>query len=169
MTLPALYEIAEVYRKALETLGDLDLDDQTIKDTLEGLQGDMQAKSQNVAAFCLHLESLSEAIREAEKKMAHRRQVISNRSENIRAYLKTCMETAGISKIECPYFKMQIKRNPPKTVIDDASKIPSEFMRIPPPPLPVPDKKAISDFLKQQPGEHTEWAHQEQGTRLDIA
>lgn len=168
MTLPALYEIAEVYRKALETLGDLDLDDQTIKDTLEGLQGDMQVKSQNVAAFCLHLESMSEAIHEAEKKMAHRRQVISNRAENIRAYLKTCMETAGISKIECPYFKMQIKKNPPKTMIDDTSKIPSEFMRTPPPPPPVPDKKAIADFLKQQPGERTEWAHQEQGTRLDI-
>lgn len=164
----ALYEIAETYRKALETLGDLELPDQVVQDTLEGLQGDMQVKSQNVAAFCLHLESMAEAIREAEKKMAHRRQVIGNRAENIRAYLKNCMETAGISKIECPYFKMQIKKNPPKTVIDDETKVPITLLRTPTPPPPVPDKKAIAEFLKQQPNERTEWAHQEQGTRLDI-
>ena len=168
MTLPALYEIAETYRHALENLGDLDLDDQTIKDTLEGLQGDLQIKGTNVAAFCLHLEAMSEAIREAEKKMEHRRKVISNRAENIRAYLKQCMETAGIQKIECPQFKLQIKKNPPKTVIDDESLIPAEFLKTLPPPPPVPDKKAIADFLKKQQFEKTDWAHQEQGTRLAI-
>lgn len=166
--LPALYEIAETYRQALETLGDMDLDDQTVNDTLEGLHGDLQAKGTNVAAFCLHLEAMSEAIKEAEKKMEHRRKVLSNRAENIRAYLKQCMETAGIQKIESPQFKLQIKKNPPKTVIDDESLLPAEFMKTPPPPPPIPDKKAIADFLKQQPNERTNWAHQEQGTRLSI-
>ena len=166
--LPALYEIAETYRRALETLGDLDLPDEAVQNTLEGLQGDLQAKGTNVAAFCLHLEAMSEAIKEAEGKMAHRRKVIANRAENIRAYLKHCMETAGISKIESPQFKLSIKKNPPKTVIDDESLIPAEFMKTPPPPPPVPDKKAIADFLKKQPHEKTDWAHQEQGTRLSI-
>lgn len=169
MTLPALYEIAETYRSAMEKLGDMDLDEQTIRDTLEGIEGDLQVKGQNVAAFCLHLESMANAIAEAEKKMAHRRKVISNRADNIRAYIKSCMETAGIQEIECPYFKMKIKKNPPKVVIDDEAGIPSEFMNTPPPPPPVPDKKAIAEFLKQQPDEKTEWAHREQGTRLDIA
>src|SRR3990167_8371102 len=100
MTLPALYEIAETYRKALETLGDMDLPEEVVKDTLEGLQGDLEAKGQNVASFCLHLEAMSEAIKIAEQKMAHRRKVLENRAENIRTYLKTCMETAGIQKHE---------------------------------------------------------------------
>jgi len=168
LNLPALYEIAETYRHALETLGDMELDDQTVRDTLEGLQGDLQVKGQNVAAFCLHLEAMSEAIRAAEQKMEHRRKVLSNRADNIRAYLKQCMETAGIQKIECPLFKLQIKKNPPKTVIDDEALIPAEFMKTPPPPPPVPDKKAIADFLKQQPNGRTDWAHQEQGTRISI-
>lgn len=163
MELPALYEIAETYRNALETLGDLDLPDQVIQDTLEGLQGDLQAKGTNVAAFCLHLESMSEAIKQAEVKMAHRRKVLENRADNIRTYLKTCMETAGISKIECPYFKLQIKKNPPKIIID--GEVPSEFMRVPIPPPPQPDKKAIADLLKEKT---VDWAHQEQSTRIDI-
>lgn len=168
MTLPALYEIAETYRHALETLGDLDLDEQTVSDTLEGLQGDLQVKGQNVAAFCLHLEAMAEAIKAAELKMFQRRVILSKRAENIRVYLKHCMDRAGIQKIECPFFKLQIKKNPPKTVIDDESAIPGEFMKIPPPPLPVPDKKSIAEFLKQQPQQCTAWAHQEQSTRLSI-
>ena len=168
MALPALYEIAETYRHALETLGDLELDEQTVLDTLEGLQGDLQVKGQNVAAFCLHLEAMSGAIEYAEKKMERRRRILTNRAENIRAYLKHCMETAGIQKIECPNFKLQIKKNPPKTVIDDSATVPADFMRAVPPPPPVPDKQAIAEFLKQQPLQRTGWAHQEQTTRLSI-
>ena len=168
MTLPALFEIAETYRHALENLGDMDLPDDVVRDTLEGLQGDLQAKGTNVAAFVLHLEAVAEAIKEAETKMGHRRKVLENRANNTRAYLKTCMETAGIQKIECPWFKLSIKKNPPKTVIDDESLIPVEFMKIPPPPPAVPDKKAIAEFLKKQTNERTDWAHQEQGTRISI-
>lgn len=163
MTLPALYEIAETYRNALETLGDLELPDQVIQDTLEGLQGDLQAKGTNVAAFYLHLESMSKAIKEAEDRMAHRRKVLENRANNIMEYLKRCMETAGISKIECPYFKLQIKKNPPKIILD--GYVPTEFMRTPTPPPPQPDKKAIAELLKEKT---VDWAHQEQSTRLDI-
>ena len=168
MTLPALYEIAETYRHALETLGDLDLDEQTVSDTLEGLQGDLQVKGQNVAAFCLHLEAMAEAIKSAEKKIELRRQILTNRAENIRAYLKQCMERAGIQKMECPLFKLQIKKNPPRKVIDDESSVPGEFMKTPLPPPPLPDKKSIAEFLKQQPQQRTAWAHQEQSTRLSI-
>lgn len=168
MGLPALYEIAETYRHALETLGDMDLPEEVVKNTLEGLQGDLQAKGTNVAAFCLHLEAMAEAIKAAEGKMAHRRKVLSNRADNIREYLKTCMETAGIQKIESPHFKLQIKKNPPKTVIDDEALIPTEFMRQAPPPPPAPDKKAIAEFLKLQAHSSSAWAHQEQSTRLDI-
>ncbi len=167
MALPSLYEISATYRQALEKLGDLDLDDQTITDTLAGLTGDLQVKSQNVAAFCLHLEAMTEAIKQAEAKMAHRRQVLANRAEGIRQYLQSCMETAGIQKIECPEFKLQIKKKPPKVVIDDESSLPPEFLRIPELPPPAPDKKAIGDKLKS--GIIIPGAHLEQGTRLDIS
>jgi hypothetical protein len=167
MSLPTLYELSAEYRQALEKLGELDLDDQTITDTLSSLQGDLQTKSQNVAALCLHIEALADAIKQAEAKMAHRRKVLENRSDNIREYIKRCMEGAGITKIECPQFKLQIKKNPPKTVIDDDSAVPPEFLKIPELPPPMPDKKAIAEYLKDH--EKTEWAHLERTTRLDIS
>ena len=42
----ALFELAAEYRAISDKLHDLDLDDQTIADTLESLNGDIQEKAQ---------------------------------------------------------------------------------------------------------------------------
>src|SRR3990167_6289804 len=160
-----LYELSNDFAKAAESLSDMDLPAQSVRDTLEGLRGDLETKAKNVAMFCQNLDSLAGQIKTAENQMAHRRKVLENRAESIRAYIKTCMESAGISKIECQYFKMSIKTNPPRVVIDDLEAVPSSYMRIPQPPPPEPDKKTIADLLKK---ETVAWAHLEQGTRLEI-
>ena len=46
-----LYDIATEYREAHEKLADLDLDQQTIEDTLEGMGGDLEVKAVNVVGF----------------------------------------------------------------------------------------------------------------------
>lgn len=160
-----LYDISNDYREAVEKLADMDLPPEAVKDTLEGLRGDLNIKATNVAMFCQNLDALAKQIKEAEQQMAHRRKVLENRADSIRAYIKHCMESAGVSKIECPYFKMSIKQNPPRVVIDNAEAIPSTYLRTPEPPPPEPDKKAIADLLKK---ETVTWAHLESGTRLEI-
>jgi hypothetical protein len=164
--LPALYELSAQYKEALESLGDLDLPDEVVKDTLQGLTGDLEIKAKDVASFVLHIEAMSSAIKEAESKMSHRRKVLENRAKGIREYIKSCMETAGISKIECPYFKLQIKNNPGSVIIEDEKSIPAEYLRIPELPPPQPDKKLIGEALKN--GKEVSGCRFEKGTRLSI-
>ena len=76
------------------------------------------------------------------------------------------MERTGITKIECAYFSISIRENPPKAVIDDVGKLPRNFFRPGEPPLPEPDKKAIVDAFKS--GEEVPGAHIERTKRLDI-
>ena len=161
-----LYEISNDYREAVDKLTDMDLPPEAVQDTLEGLKGDLTVKATNVAMFTRNLDSLANQIREAEQTMAHRRKVLENRSETIRHYIKTCMESAGVSKIECPYFKMSIKRNPPSVEIEDESLVPAGFLRQAPPPPPVPDKKLIAERLSM--GEIVEGTKLIQKTRLEI-
>jgi hypothetical protein len=161
-----LYDISNEYAEAAEKLADMDLPAEAVNDTLEGLRGDLDTKAKNVAMFCQNLETLANQIKEAETKMAHRRKVLENRAASIKAYIKTCMESAGITKIECPYFKMAIRQNPPRVVIDNMEAIPESLMRTPEPPPPEPDKKAIGELLKN--GSSVTWAHLESGTRLEI-
>ena len=162
----ALYELAEIYLADLQRLADLDLDDQTVADTLEGLSGALEVKATNVAAFTRNLEATAEAIKEAEAKMAARRKAIERRAANIRAYLKAQMERTGILKIESPEFVLSIKKNPPSVSVIAPELVPAEFMRTPPPPPPEIDKNAIRDVLKA--GKDVPGCRLDQGTRLDI-
>lgn len=162
----ALYQLADEYAVAVQKLSDLDLDDQTVADTLEGLAGALELKATNVAMFARNLEATAESIKQAESSMAARRKAIENRANGIREYLKLNMEKAGITKIECPHFKLAIRDNPPAVVIDMPGEIPEAFMRQPEPPPPAPDKKAIAEALRA--GQDVPGAHLERGKRLEI-
>ncbi len=161
-----LYQIADTYAQAVEKLSDEDLPAEAIADTLEGLQGDLQTKATNVAMFAQNLESLAEQIKKAEYAMSHRRKVLENKAESVRNYIKENMERAGIQKIECPHFKLSIKKNPPSVEIYDEAAIPDVYKKQPEPPPPVPDKKMIAEVIKG--GGTIEGARLIQGTRLSI-
>lgn len=165
--LPSLYELAGEYHQAAVALSNMDLDEQTIADTLDGLSGALEAKATNVAYFVRNLEATATQIKDAEKQMADRRKAIENRAERIREYLKTNMEVAGITQIECPHFKLSIKKNPPSVVIDAESQIPADYMTVPVAPPPTPDKKLIAQALKD--GFEIAGVHLETNkTRLEI-
>lgn len=143
-----LYELAGEYRQAAIALSDMELDEQVINDTLDGLSGALETKATNVAYFVRNLEATAAQIKDAEKQMADRRKAMENRAERIREYLKSNMEIAGISEISCPHFKLAIRKNPPSVVIDSESQIPEEYMVQAPPPPPAPDKKLIAKAIK---------------------
>lgn len=154
----ALYVIAKDYRDAAHKLADLDLDPQTVADTLEGLSGELEVKAQSVAYMVRNLEVTAAAIKQHEMEQAARRKAIENRAESLRAYLANCMESTGIEKIEGPGVKLSFRKSS-AVVIDGADLIPAEYMRQPETPPPSPDKKAIGDAIKagvEVPGAHVE-------------
>ena len=162
-----LYEIAAEYRDMAAKLADLDLDEQTIADTLEAEGGALVEKGQNVAFVVRNLEASAEAIKQAEAAMAARRKAIENRAARIRAYLLDGMRIAGIQKIESPYFAISIKRNPPAVDVFDEAQVPAEYRRDPPPPPPpAPDKKLIAQAIKD--GAEVPGCRLLQGERVEI-
>lgn len=124
-----LYEISSNYLQALDFLTDpeLDLPIEAINDTLEGLSGELEDKAVNVAKFLRNMESTAKAIKEAETEMAKRRKALESRVKWLRAYLKINMEACGISKIECPFFKLAVQKNPDAVNITDENAIPEQF------------------------------------------
>ena len=154
----ALYSLASEYRAAAERLADLDLDAQTIADTLESLSGELEVKAQNVALFVRKLESDAAAMKEWAKGAVERAKATETRADALRAYLARCMDDTGIEKIEGPGVRLSFRKSS-AVVIDGEDLIPAEFMRVKPPPPPEPDKKAIADAIKagrEIPGAHIE-------------
>ncbi len=162
----SLYQLSGTYLEALDFLTDpeTDLPAEVINDTLEGLSGVLEDKAINVTKFLRNIEAITDAIKAAEESMEKRRKALENRVKWMKAYLKTNMENTGITKIECPFFKLSIQKNPASVTIFDETKIPLVFKeqviswKI--------DKTAIKDSIKS--GETVNGAELTTGTRLVI-
>jgi hypothetical protein len=162
----ALYVLAQEFRQAAEKLADLDLDVQTVKDTLDGMSGELEVKASATAAVIRNMEVLAGQIKDAEKQMADRRKAIESRAASLSAYLLANMAHAGIQKVETPHFAITIKVNPGHVEVYDESMIPAEFLRQKPPPAPEPDKAALKVAL--QKGINVQGARFVKGSRIEI-
>ena len=143
----ALFILAAEHRALADKLHNLELDDQTIADTLEGEGGDLIEKGKNVAAVFRNLESDAKQIKEAEQQLAERRKAIEKRAESLRNYLKTNMEVAGIQKIECPWFVVSVAQNSEAVTVDDETLIPRDYFKEIPATFQL-DKTLIKQAIK---------------------
>jgi hypothetical protein len=127
-----LFALVEQYRalEAIDTDGELDEHAlQAIKDTLEGLEGEIEIKATNVGGFILNLEAYAEAAAKAAKELAARAKRFERRAGVMREYLRVQMNAAGIKKIEGPQFTLARKLNPPAVVIDPDAKVPPQYLQ----------------------------------------
>ena len=162
-----LYQIAAEYREAADTLASLDIDEQTLADTLESISGDLTTKAQNVAFVIRNMEATAEQIKKAAAGMTGRAKALEARADAIREYLLDAMQVAGVQKIDSPYFRLAIRKNPVAVEIEDERQIPARFMVAPPAPAPYPSKADIGEALKR--GEDVPGCKLTQGVRLQIS
>jgi hypothetical protein len=154
----ALYLLANEYRAAALKLADLDLDAQTVADTLDGMAGEVEVKAQNVAFMVRAIEADAEAMNDWARKAIERGSAAMKRAAAIRDYLARCMEASGIQKIEGAGVKLSFRPSS-AVVIDALDLLPSEFLALPVPQPLSPDKTAIKAAFKagkDVPGAHIE-------------
>lgn len=166
----ALYVLTNEYLALAEKLADGDFDAQTIADTIEasGITDELAIKAQGIEFVARGAEAHHPVI---DAEIARLQALKASRDKvaaGLREYLKDNMERAGIDKIECPLFKLSIKKNPPSVEIIDQLSLPAEYWRTPEPKPPVaaPDKAAIKTAL--QTGKEVMGAKLTQGTRLEV-
>jgi len=124
-----LYQMTGNYQQALSELSESELDAETIADTLEGLEGEIMDKSKNVAAYFLNLDSDIEQLKEAEAKIKARRITAENHAKRLKDYLLDNMITNEISKIECPEFKITIRKAVASVEVIDQDLIDPEYIK----------------------------------------
>ncbi len=158
-------EVAE-FKKTAEELYNLELDVQTLADTLESARFPVEQKAVNVAMVIRNFEAHSAAIKAQEEAMAARRKASDKRAAWLKEYLLSSMLAAGIRTVESPYFKLSIAKNPGAVVVDCESVIPADYFRQPETPPPVLDKNLIKQAIKD--GYDVPGVHIEQSERLEI-
>ena len=162
----ALFSLVAEYRGAAETLADMEIDPQTLADTLESLTGDIETKATQVAYVVMNFGVTAQAIRTHAAAQLARADAIENRAQALRTYLTNCLEAARIEKIEGPGVKLSFRKSS-AVVIDGEDLIPTAFMRSKPVPPPTPDKSAIKVAIAS--GQDVPGAHIQTRRTLQIA
>ena len=161
----SLYAIATEYQAAAHRLADLDLDAQTIADTLEGMAGELEVKAQSVAMVVRAMEADAATIAQWAKDANQRAKSLEARADHLREYLSNTLQACGIQKISGPGISVSFRKSS-AVVIEAPDLVPAEFCTAPPPPLPAPSKTLIGEALKA--GREVPGAHMEQRLNLQI-
>jgi seryl-tRNA synthetase len=152
-----LYEIKEEFLR----LAEMDLDEQTLADTLESLQGELDEKADNIACLIKQLEAEAEAIKNESKNLADRAIAKQNKADKLNEYLFTTFKTLNINKIETARNVIQVKKNPISVVLEEGFNNPCYMStKI----VTTPDKSLIKEYLQQ--GNELKGAKLEQKERL---
>ena len=168
----SLYHMTEEYIEAGRQLAAMaeagEIDPEALADTLDGIRGALEVKAVNVAAYSKHLDYQAEIIDMEIDRLQKYFESVKRQAAALRAYLHDQMTRAGITKIEAvegaPPFRLAIRKNPPRVVIDNEAAIEWEYKRS---VTKVEiDKQMIKDALKA--GRSVPGAHMDQSERVEI-
>lgn len=141
-----LYEITGQYLQLLEMLEEEDnLDDQVVKDTLEGIDGELEIKADGYARIIRELDAEAVKYEEEKKRLEERGNALRNRSRILKDHLYNSMKVTGKTKFKTDLFSFGIQKNgglQPMEIVPDV-EIPDEFLK------KEPDNTKIREAIKE--------------------
>ena len=120
----SLYEITNAFPSLMESEEITEEDKAKIKEELTLL---LQQKSQNTIAYVRNMELTIEAMKSEEKRISEQRKLKENKLVKFKEYVKECMETNGITKIETGLGTMSIAKNPLSVEIINEDEVADEY------------------------------------------
>lgn len=161
-----LYELTEQYQILADMMYDPEVDEQTVRDTMDAVFGEIEDKADGYAKIIFGMQSDVDVLRAEELRLQVRRRSLECRQKWLKENLMANMRAIGKEKFKTALFSFSIQKNGGKEplVIDgNIEDIPGKFL-IPQPP--VVDNDAIRTLLTEK---QVDWAHLEpRGEHLGI-
>ena len=161
-----LYEVVQDYLTIQHMMEDPDLDPQTLADTMEGIEGELEVKADGYAKVIRNMEADIDAIKAEMTRLSDRKKTIEKNIQTLKLALQKAMEITGKTKFKTELFSFGVRTNAPAVVMDEQyiENIPERFLKYSEPTI---NKVAIKEAI--QNGEDLEGlAHLEQGSSLMI-
>ena len=158
-----MYELTADYLAVLAMATDGETPPDAIADTLEAIGGEIEIKAENSAVIMQELNAEADKLDAEIKRLTARKEVLKNNVDAIKQRVYNAMKSTKKEKFKTTLFSFSIKKNPPKLVIDDRTKIPKKYL------IPQPakiDNAALKADLSE--GKKCKYAHIEQGESLTI-
>lgn len=160
-----LYDLKGQWRELADKLADMDLDAQTVADTIEAsdVQCALEEKAQGYEMVARSFEAPIPAIDAEIKRLQAMKKASQNRADVLRKRLHDAMVELQIEKISAPLFTIRRQKNPVAVEVYNADLIPFEFWKTPEPEI---DKAGLKAAL--QAGKEIEGARLTQSEGLRV-
>lgn len=153
-----LYELTEEYAALQEMCYDPEADEQTLRDTMEAVWGEIEDKADGYAKIITGMKADIEILKAEEARLNARRKHLEERAKWLKDNLEANMRAIGKQRFKTALFSFNIQKNgglEPLVIDGNIDDIPGRFL-IPQPP--VPDNEKIRRLLAEK---QVEWAHLE--------
>ena len=138
-----LYEIANEYQKFLYEVEQGNIPEEAIADTLEGIEGELTAKVDNIACLIKNTNAEIKALADEERALRERRQTKVNMVDRLKKYLVDALTDADIKKVEGTRAVVSL-RNGKSVEVDEGAELADKYLRI----KSEPNKTAIKEALQ---------------------
>lgn len=163
-----LYQIQNEYMELNDMMGDPEVDEQTILDTMEGIKFEFSEKVENYCKVIRQAEADGKALKDEADRLKKRAESCTNKAKAMKEAIKKAMIETGNTSLDCGLFKIKVVNNGGSCALKtkDIAEIPKEYIKM----VPQIDMDAIKEYLKTLPeGVECAWAwYEERGTHLNI-
>lgn len=143
----SLMDLTNDFRQIMEMMDDPELDPQTLKDTMEGIEGALEDKFDGYAAVIRIMTSQMKMLKEEKDRIEARIKAWENNVKRMKELMTLSMQTTGKVKFKTAQNSFWVQKNPESVVID-AKKwedIPEDYLRY---KDPEPNKDRMKEAIR---------------------
>lgn len=143
-----LYDVTGRVLALQDLMLDEDLDEQTIADTIEAVEGEYSVKLENCCRVIKNLEADVEALDKEAKRLTDKKKSLQNNIKRLKEAMFSSMKATETTKVKGELFTIAIQKNGGKlpVVVDvPTEELPDELVRV----VESPDLDAIAKMLEK--------------------
>lgn len=143
-----IYELTADMMKILSMMDDPDLDQQTLKDTMEGIEGALEDKFDNYVYVAKQEQGDIDVLSETIKQLQARKKSKEDNLKKLKKVMTDVMNVTGKIKFKTAQHSYWVQKNPKSVVIDteNVRDIPEDYLTF---KEPEANKTAIQKAIEE--------------------
>lgn len=141
-----LYDLTNEFLELANQLEEMELDEQLVKDTLDGATISLEEKAENIIKYAKNLQAAAEARENEAKRLTTLAKADLKKSQSLLNYLDQNLKMLNKSKLTAGIFEVKYRKGLEVVEVDEV-KLPKQYF-VPQPPKPM-GKTELKKLVKE--------------------
>lgn len=124
----SLYSLADEFLSMIQQLEEMEIDSETMADTIESLQLPIEDKIENIIKFAKNLESLSTARKAEAKRLNELAAADQKKADKLISYIDETLQRLGKKKMNAGIFELKYRKGSEVVIVNEIL-LPNQYER----------------------------------------